>query len=228
MALPRKSTLLVRIDARFSIWYSPNMESFQRPLADPFVTEAELVQGLQSGDPAAFERLVRDYSGRLLAVARRFLTQEQDAQDALQDAFLSAFRSISRFEGNSQLSTWLHRIVVNASLMKLRTRRRKPEKPIDDLLPQFSGNGHRDGHEPAWAVTIDTAVNDREIRELVRTKIAELPESYRTVLLLRDIEQMSTEETAEVLELTPGAVKTRLHRARQALKTLLDPHMQGA
>lgn len=215
------------MDDNFLIWYFVDMESFQRPLADPFVTEAELVQGLKSGDPTAFERLVRDYSGRMLAVARRFLTQEQDAQDALQDAFLSAFRSIQRFEGNSQLSTWLHRIVVNASLMKLRTRRRKPEKPIDDLLPQFVGNGHRDGHEPAWAVTIDTAVNDREIRELVRTKISELPESYRTVLLLRDIEQMSTEETAEALELTPGAVKTRLHRARQALKTLLDPHMQG-
>lgn len=162
----------------------------------------------------------------MLLVARRFLSQEQDAQDVVQDAFLSAFKAIENFEGNSKLSTWLHRIVVNASLMKLRTQRRKPERPVEDLLPRFSADGHRDAPEPAWAVTYDTAVQDRETRDVVRRSIAELPETYRTVLLLRDIEQLSTEETAARLDMTVPAVKTRLHRARQALKTLLDPHMQ--
>ncbi|MEX0794775.1 MAG: sigma-70 family RNA polymerase sigma factor [Pirellulaceae bacterium] len=196
------------------------------PLPTRWESDTELLAALRAGDPSAYEHLVREYGGRMLLVARRFLSQEQDAQDVVQDAFLSAFKAIENFEGNSKLSTWLHRIVVNASLMKLRTQRRKPERPVDDLLPRFSVDGHRDAPEPAWAVTYDTAVQDRETRDVVRRSIAELPETYRTVLLLRDIEQLSTDETAARLDITVPAVKTRLHRARQALKTLLDPHMR--
>lgn len=190
-------------------------------------SEEQLIEALRRQEDDAYEYLVRAYTGRMLVVAKRFLGQDQDAQDAVQDAFLSAFKAIQDFEGNSKLSTWLHRIVVNACLMKLRTRRRKPEKPVEDLLPQFSSDGHRNKSEPSWAVTFDTAVQSRETRDLVRRNIEELPESYRTVLLLRDIEQLSTEETAARLDLSVPAVKTRLHRARQALKTLLDPHMNG-
>ncbi|PHS13983.1 MAG: RNA polymerase subunit sigma-24 [Blastopirellula sp.] len=201
--------------------------SQQKDTAELDERETHLVRSLKAGDSVAFEQLVREYSGRLLVVAIRFLGQEQDAQDALQDAFLSAFKSISKFEGNSKLSTWLHRIVVNASLMKLRTRKRKPLRPIEDILPQFSDSGGRTASEPLWNVTHDTAVQDRETRNMVRQSISELPDSYRTVLLLRDIEQISTEETAQQMGISIGAVKTRLHRARQALKTLLDPYMQG-
>lgn len=190
-------------------------------------TEEELVEALRRQEDDAYEYLVRTYSGRMLVVARRFLGQDHDAQDAVQDAFLSAFKAIPDFEGNSKLSTWLHRIVVNACLMKIRTRKRKPEKPVEDLLPNFVADGHRDRVEPTWAITYDTAVQSRETRDLVRQQIDQLPESYRTVLLLRDIEQLSTEEAAARLNLSVSAVKTRLHRARQALKTLLDPHMNG-
>ncbi len=94
--------------------------------------EDGLLERLRSGDDAAFEQLVREHGGRMLAVARRFLRQEEDARDAVQDAFLSAYRALEDFEGNARLSTWLHRIVVNAALMKLRTRRRKPERSIED------------------------------------------------------------------------------------------------
>src|SRR5262245_52418857 len=104
--------------------------------------EPKLLERLLAGEEAAYEQLVRTYGGRMLAVARRFLPVEEDARDAVQDAFLSAFRSIRRFEGNAQLSTWLHRIVVNAALMKLRTRRRKPEQSIEDLLPGYLEDGH--------------------------------------------------------------------------------------
>ncbi|MGY8767157.1 MAG: sigma-70 family RNA polymerase sigma factor [Pirellulales bacterium] len=197
--------------------------SQQKDTAELDERETQLVRSLKAGNPVAFEQLVREYSGRLLVVAIRFLGQEQDAQDA----FLSAFKSIEKFEGNSKLSTWLHRIVVNASLMKLRTRKRKPLRPIEDILPQFSDSGGRTAPEPLWSVTYDTAVQDRETRDLVRQSISELPDSYRTVLLLRDIEQISTEETAQQMGISIGAVKTRLHSARQALKTLLDPYMQG-
>ncbi len=187
--------------------------------------EGQLLAALKAGDEAAYETLVRTYGGRMLAVARRFLQQEQDAQDAVQDAFISAFKAIDGFEGNSKLSTWLHRIVVNASLMKIRSRTRRPERTIEDLLPRFKDDGHPQRLSQAWAVTVDTAVQDRETREFVRKKIDELPETYRTVLLLRDIEEHSTDETAAQLQITPGAVKTRLHRARQALRELIDERM---
>lgn len=187
--------------------------------------EAALLAGLRRGDDAAFAVLVGRYSARLLAVTRRLLNQEQDAQDALQDAFLSAFRGLAKFDGDSSLATWLHRIALNAALMKLRTRRRKPEQPIDELLPTYLGDGHRRDPGPAWKALASDAER-AETRELVRRCIAQLPDSYRVVLVLRDIEELDTAAVAEHLGIEVGAVKTRLHRARQALRTLLDPHFR--
>ncbi len=190
--------------------------------------EAELLTALQAGDEEAFEQLVRGLTPRLLSVARRLLPREADAQDAVQDAFLQAFKSIDRFKGGSKLSTWMHRIVVNAALMKLRTRRRKPEVAIDDLLPKFANDDAAHHVEPIndWGESALAEVNRNESRELVRAAIQRLPEDYRTVLVLRDIEQLNTAETAERLDVTQSVVKTRLHRARQALRTLLDPHFR--
>jgi len=193
-----------------------------------FDDEDALLAGLRAGDEAAFAELVGRYSTRLLAVTRRLLNQEQDAQDALQDAFLSAFRSLATFDGDSSLATWLHRIAVNAALMKLRSRRRKPEQPIDDLLPTYLDDGHRRDPGPAWKALASDAER-AETRELVRRCIAQLPDSYRVVLVLRDIEELDTAAVAQQLGIEVGAVKTRLHRARQALRTLLDPHFhEGA
>jgi RNA polymerase sigma-70 factor (ECF subfamily) len=131
------------------------------------------------------------------------------------------------FGGQSRLGTWLHRIVVNASLMKLRAQQRKPERLIDDLLPTFLGDGHMAQPASQWAITTDIAAQRHEIQEVVRKSIDQLPESYRTVLLLRDIEERNTEEASKLLGISTSAVKTRLHRARQALRTLLDPYMTG-
>jgi RNA polymerase sigma-70 factor (ECF subfamily) len=116
----------------------------------PAADDLKLLERLRSGEEAAYEELVRRYGGRLLAVARRFLPVEEDARDAVQDAFLSAFRGLRSFEGHAQLSTWLHRIVVNASLMKLRTRRRKPEQSIEELLPGFLEDGHLERPASPW------------------------------------------------------------------------------
>jgi len=187
-----------------------------------------LVESLRAGDGPAFERLVRDYGGRLLAVARRMLRSEDDACDAVQEAFITAFRSIDRFEGKSQLATWLHRIVVNASLMKLRSQRRKREQPIEGLLPTFVANGHQAQPGPRWKESSLASLERQETQAQVRACIDELPDSYREVLLLRDIEELDTDTVAEMLSISPGAVKVRLHRARQALKTLLDPVFGGA
>ena len=185
--------------------------------------DAALLVGLRAGEDAAYETLLRAYSGRMLAVARRFMGSEDDAREAVQEAFVSAFKAMDRFEGDSRISTWLHRIVVNACLMKLRTRRRKPEESIDDLLPKFAENGHLDVSGAGWEGA-DALIERDETRALVRESIERLPEAYRTVLLLRDIEELDTEQTAEALGLSKAAVKTRLHRARQALRQLLDEH----
>src|SRR6187401_460394 len=173
------------------------------------VDEAALVAGLKARRPEAFETLVRTYTPRLLAVAMRMLGSTEDAQDVVQDAMLSAYRSIDRFEGNARVSTWLHRIVVNAALMKLRTRRRKPEESLEPLLPAFVEDGHHAEQFSAWSEPADKLAE----REAIRS----LPDSYREVLVLRDIEELNTDETAKALGISPNAVKIRLHRARQAL-----------
>jgi RNA polymerase sigma-70 factor (ECF subfamily) len=190
--------------------------------------ETALISALRAGEDAAFEKLVRSYSARLLAVARRMLQDEDDARDAVQEAFLSAFRSISRFRADSRVSTWLHRIVVNTCLMKLRSRRRRPETSIEDLLPRYLEDGHHADAPVEWSEAAESALEREEIRSLVHTSIGQLPETYRTVLLLRDIEELDTEETARMLEVSANAIKIRLHRARQALRGLLDPHMREA
>jgi RNA polymerase sigma-70 factor (ECF subfamily) len=190
--------------------------------------DTALVARLRVGDEDAFEEVVRTYSGRLLAVTRRILGSDEDARDAVQDALLSAFRSLDRFEGGSLLSTWLHRIAVNAALMKLRTRRRKPEEPIEPLLPVYQENGHHQETFAGWHEPVDVTMARAENRALVRACIEQLPESYRTILLLRDIEEMDTEEAAQALGISANAVKIRLHRARQALRTLLAPHFRSA
>lgn len=194
--------------------------------AAPDADEQALLARLRAGENAAFEQLIRAYGGRLLAVARRFLPVEEDARDAVQEAFTSAFRSIGRFQGNARLSTWLHRIVVNAALMKLRTRRRKPEQSIEDLLPGFLENGHLERPASPWRKSALEGLERDELRVLMHEKIQVLPESYRNVLLLRDIEDLDTQETAELMGVSEGAVKTRLHRARLALRELLEPHLR--
>ncbi len=186
-----------------------------------------LLADLRAGDPAAFERLVRQHSGRMLAVARRILGNEEDAHEAVQDAFLNAFRGLGGFDASARLGTWLHRIAVNAALMKLRTRQRKQARLIDDLLPKFVEDGHQAEPAVEWRESSESTLQRHETRDLIRRTIEELPENYRIVLVLRDIEGLDTEETARLLGVTEGVVKTRLHRARQALRTLLDPHFRG-
>jgi RNA polymerase sigma-70 factor (ECF subfamily) len=190
--------------------------------------EAALLARLKAGDADAFEVCVRTYCARLLVVARRILRNEEDAYDAVQDAFLSAFKGVGKFQGAARLGTWLHRIVVNAALGRLRRRKRHPERSLEDLLPHFGDGEHQLDPPVPWKATPDTRLLEQEQAELVRHCIGQLPEDYRIVLLLRDIEGLDSQETARLLETSIGVVKTRLHRARQALRTLLDPyHRRG-
>lgn len=182
---------------------------------------------MRAGDDRAFERLVRAHVGPLHAVAQRLLQNEADADDIVQEAFLSAFRNFDSFRGDARLKTWLHRIVVNAALQRLRrTKRAKEVVDVDELLPRFQENGYPVHFHQRWVQTSEELATRAETREQVRQMIGQLPDNYRTVLILRDIEELDTAETAELLELTPGTVKVRLHRARQALRNLLERELE--
>lgn len=189
--------------------------------------EADLVARIRAGDATAHETLVRTHIAYLLRVARNILRDEALAEDCVQEAFLSAFTKIDTFEGRSGIRSWLRRITMNAALMKLRSAKRREERPIEDFLPEFDRNGCR--LEPPWTrlATPEEIAESNDRSALVKQKVAELPEAYRSVLVLRDFEELSTREVAEALGLSEAAVRVRLHRARAALKTLLEPLMRG-
>ncbi|WP_299622422.1 RNA polymerase sigma factor [Pelagibius sp.] len=190
-------------------------------------SEEEMIAGLRAGDEAQATRFVRANIGWMRAVAFRLLRDDGLADDCVQDALIKALRNIGKFEGRSKLKTWLHRITVNEALMKLRSRKRLEEDLIDPLLPDFDENTCR--IEAPWTrrISAEEILSQAERRQLVLSKIGELPESYRIVLMLRDIEELDTAEVAEALGITEGNVKVRLHRARAALKKLLEPLLRG-
>jgi RNA polymerase sigma-70 factor (ECF subfamily) len=190
--------------------------------------DTALLAQLRSGDERAFSALVRRESGKLLAVARRILRSEEEAQDAVQDALFSAFQNLHRFEGNARLSTWLHRITVNAALMRLRSKKRRREDAIDDLLPGFAEDGHHLAPVQSFHEGAEDEIASAQTAAIVRAAIDELPESHRVVLVLRDIEGLDTAEAAAALGIGPDAAKMRLHRARQALRTLLERRLSPA
>ena len=194
------------------------------PRGVPFSDDASLVERLRAGDAEAYEQMVRKFGGPLLATARRYLRSEDDACDALQDAFLSAFRSMGTFRGDSRLSTWLHRILINSALMHLRAMRHRLEKTpvkIDDWLPRFDSAGNW-ANEAGCTTPAHDSLEVAETRSSVRRCIDKLPEAYRVVLILREIDELATEEVASLLGLTTNNVKVRLHRARHGLKALLE------
>ncbi len=186
-----------------------------------------LVAALLSGSDTAARELVTRHSPWMLAVSKRILRDPVLAEDCVQEALIAAITKIATFEGRSSLKSWLHRILMNQSLMKLRVRKRRSEDSIDDLLPEFYENGCRIEEVGSQYRTPEEILGSRETVDLVKQHIEQLPESYRIVLQLRDIEEMTTAEVADALELTETNVKVRLHRARSALKSLLEPVMRG-
>lgn len=189
--------------------------------------EASLVAQVRSGDKGACELLIRRHAGAMLACARRFLRCDEDSADAVQEAFVAAFRSLGSFSGRSRLSTWLHRIVVNCCLMKLRRQKRRQTQSLHDLLPSFDQSGHHVHPVAAWPELPEDHLLRTELRDQVRACIDQLPEPYRTIVLLRDIEALDTDQTAALLRVSREVVKTRLHRAHQALRSLLEPVVRG-
>lgn len=182
-------------------------------------------------DKTATEQFVRSNAGWMLSVAKRIVLDTAIAEDVVQDAFSNIFKNLEAFRGDAALKTWMHRIVVNQALMALRKQRRRNEQSIEELLPEFDGSGCRID-EPSMlshmAETPEALLLSSDRKQQVLSSIDRLPDSYRVILMLRDIEELSTAEVAELTGLSEANVKVRLHRARAALKKLLSPLFEGA
>lgn len=181
--------------------------------------DATLVERAQGGETAAFDVLAGRYAEKVHRLTYRVLRNEEDAEDALQEAFLSAYRNLGRFEGKSTFSTWLYRVAMNAALMRLRKRREgmvSLEQPRDREESQVTLQLADWGRGP-----IEETLND-ELRDALQAAVDSLPEELAQVFLLREVEGMSNAEAADILELTVPAVKSRLHRARLALRDYLN------
>ncbi len=202
------------------------MDHRSRPLPRD-ADDKELIDRILGRDDQAAEVLVRRHAGWMLVLAERYTNDRALAEDCVQEAFSNAFNRLGSFERKSSLKTWLHRIVVNQALMKLRGRRARNEIGLDSLQPEFDANDCR--IEEPWKriLTPEQILTEDRLRSVVLKKIDELPASYRNVLYLRDIEEMTTREAAEALDLSEANVKVRLHRARAALKRLLEPLLRG-
>jgi len=197
-------------------------ENVKSPMGCTFDQDLALVHACKSGNAAAFGELVKRYDTKLFRIAQHITHNREDAQDAVQEAFLKVFRKLTQFQENSKFSTWLTRITVNESLMKLRKQRHNKEFSIDN---NFESEDHSLTSELAdWARNPEELYRGFELRNILRSELQELQPGLRVVFVLRDIEGLSTEETAEVLESTPVAVKARLWRARLKLRERLSKY----
>jgi RNA polymerase sigma-70 factor (ECF subfamily) len=174
------------------------------------------------------EEVFRDYAPRIFSLARRMLGNDADAEDVTQDVLLQVVRKLDTFRGESAFPTWLHRVTVNAALAHRRKRAARDQGRVYDPLENFLADGRHAAVVKKWSVPPDQEMLDRETHELIEQAIAELPETYRDVYVLADVEGLPNAEIAEMLELSTPAVKSRLHRARLMMRDLLARHFEEA
>lgn len=186
-------------------------------------TDAELVERFKGGDRAAFEEIVSRYQNRVFTLCLRWMGDQQVAEEVAQDVFIALFRALSRFRGDAKLSTWIYRVVVNhCKNRRLYRRRRKMERhePLEGTRPDDDGPARQFADEETPGT--DASIHRSEAERLVHEALQQLEESQRTIILLRDVEDRSYEEIGELLDLPRGTVKSRLHRARSQLATILS------
>jgi RNA polymerase sigma-70 factor (ECF subfamily) len=195
------------------------------------LSDEDLVERAKNRELAAFEELVSRHEEKIYRLAMRLVRNESDAQEILQEAFLSAWRNLDGFEGKSQFGSWLYRVAANAALMHLRSQRRRPAVSTEDVTAavletaaEREGAGFTSGGD--WSNRPDDQFQSAELRRHIQSAIEGLPESQREVFLIRDVEGLSTEETAEVLGVSVPTVKTRLHRARLALREAIGGYFR--
>src|SRR5437762_9204884 len=200
------------------------MPTIQSPATEEIHPDVALVARAKNGDTAAFEQLVRKYERQIFRIAQHITQNREDAEDVMQDAFLKAYEKLDQFQGNSKFYTWLVRIAVNESLMRLRKRRTGKMVSIDEDVETEEGSVPRDLAD--WAPDPEQNYTQSELAEILRKTIQGLPPGFRVVFALRDVEGLSTEETAETLGLSIPAVKSRLLRARLQLRERLNKFFQ--
>lgn len=191
------------------------------PTAEP--SDDALVASAAAGDDHAFEQIVARYEHRVFRLACR-LTSDTDAPDVLQETFLQAYRNLRSFRGDSRFGTWLYRIATNAALMHRRARARRPTDSLDAFLPRFDPQGMHVSTpaELQVAAIADELLDRKFLAEKARAAIQDLPDLYRDAFVLKDLEELSTEEVAQVLGIEPAAVRQRVHRARLMLRGYLN------
>ncbi|HLJ90438.1 MAG TPA: sigma-70 family RNA polymerase sigma factor [Candidatus Angelobacter sp.] len=194
------------------------METIQKKAAED-TSELALVQAAKQGDLEAFSQLVKQYDRNIFRIAQHIMHNEDDAQDVVQDAFFKAYRNLEQFQGNSKFYTWLVRIAVNEALMKLRRRRSDKTVSLDEDVETEEGTMPREVAD--WGPNPEQLFRQAELSDILKKTIQGLPPGFRTVFVLRDVEGLSTEETAEMLGLSVPAVKSRLLRARLQLRERL-------
>jgi len=186
-------------------------------------SQLTLVERLKSHDPRAFEELIRLYGARLLLKAEQMLGCRDEAKDCVQECYIQVHKNIGNFRQEAEIYSWMHRILVNACLKKMRSRTASSMESLDELQPTFDEDGCR--IEPLWQSLPSTEeiLEQKGTREQVLAAIQSLPHNFRDILYLRDIEGHNTAEVSEMLSLSLSATKVRLHRARAALKKTLEP-----
>ncbi|MFZ1399529.1 MAG: sigma-70 family RNA polymerase sigma factor [Candidatus Promineifilaceae bacterium] len=197
-----------------------NEDDWETAVSPPEIDESELIARIQAGDKTACDECIALHSPALNRLLLRLLGNEQDAEDVLQETFLNAFRAIDSFEGRSSLSTWLYRIAYNAAMMRLR-RPQARTISVEETMNETPGYIPRQLFD--WCCLPEETYDSEAVQTELRQAIAAMPETLQMVFLLRELEGMSTEETANTLEISPSAAKVRLHRARQWLRDTLGP-----
>jgi RNA polymerase sigma-70 factor, ECF subfamily len=197
-------------------------------LAAPASDEA-LVSRAAAGDEAAFEDLVRRHQEQVYRLACRLTGDDADAADVLQETFLQVFRHLGEFRGEARFTTWLFRVVTNAALMRRRAHRRRPADSLEAYMPRFDAEGRHAATPAQLQVTsqVEELLDRQALAARARSGIARLPDACREAFVLRDLEELSTSEVASVLEITPAAVRQRVHRARLLLRGYLNDLAEG-
>ncbi len=200
------------------------METIQTKVNEPVSEELSLVQAAKKGDVGAFGELVKRYDRNVFRIALHITQNREDAEDVVQDAFLKAYENLQQFQGQSKFYTWLVRIAVNEALMKLRRRRPERMVSLDQEVQTEEDSMPREVAD--WSPNPEQLYNQAELRDILGKTIQGLPPSFRTVFVLRDVEGLSTEETAQALDLSIPAVKSRLLRARLQLRERLNRYFK--
>ena len=188
--------------------------------------EEQLVKDLQAGKTESFERLATLFQKKIYALSFNLTRNAMDSEDVTQEVLLTLFKKIHTFQGKSAFSSWVYRITLNASYMKLRSRKKDQSISIEELLPSFNGSGFQQEKIQDWSENTESLLFDNETRETIQKAVDLLPDKEKVVFLLRDVEGLSTEKVSEILELTIPAVKSRLHRARLFLRKKLANYFE--